>query len=214
MKFLRTQVPLAAEGEPNPLLPHPSELIVGLVAFGLLFWLLSKYVFPVFEKTYAERTEKIEGGIQEAEAAQAEANALLEQYREQLASARDDAARIRSDAQNERQSIVAEARTEAQEAAAAVTRRSEAQLAAEADQVRASLSRDVGRVAVELAEKIVGESLDDERTAAIVDRFIADLEAGADSIAEGEPAGTSTVVSASADGDGGPAPSSAPGRES
>jgi F-type H+-transporting ATPase subunit b len=176
------QVPLAAEGEPNPLLPHPSELVVGLIAFGLLFWVLAKYVYPVFEKTYAERTEKIEGGIKHAEEAQAEASALRERYREQLASARDDAARIRSEAQAERQSIVAEARNEAQEAAAAVTRRGEAQLAAEADQVRASLSRDVGRVAVELAEKIVGESLDDERTTAIVDRFIADLEAGADSV--------------------------------
>lgn len=185
------QVPLAAEGEPSPLLPHMSELVVGLVAFGLLFWLLSKYAFPVFEKTYAERTEKIEGGIEQAEEAQAEANALLERYREQLASARDDAARIRSEAQSERQSIVAEARTEAQEAAAAVTRRGEAQLAAEADQVRATLSQDVGRVAVELAEKIVGESLDDERTTAIVDRFIADLEAGADSVGAEAPAGAS-----------------------
>lgn len=196
MKSLRNQVPLAAEGEPNPLLPHMSELVVGLVAFGILFWVLSKYAFPVFEKTYAERTEKIEGGIKQAENAQAEANALLEQYREQLASARDDAARIRSEAQNERQSIVAEARNEAQDAAAAVTRRTEAQLAAEADQVRASLSQDVGRVAVELAEKIVGESLDNERTSAIVDRFIADLEAGADSIAADETAAQLSSTSA------------------
>lgn len=207
MSSLRTQVTLAAEGEPNPLLPHTSELVVGLIAFGVLFWVLSKYVFPVFEKAYAERSEKIEGGIERAEEAQAEANALLEQYREQLASARDDAARIRSEAQAERQSIIAEARNEAQEAAAAVTRRSEAQLAAEADQVRASLSQDVGRIAVELAEKIVGESLNDERTAALVDRFIADLETGADSVAgtDGPAAEAPAGASVSADDTGGSA---------
>jgi F-type H+-transporting ATPase subunit b len=196
MKSLPNQLPLAAEGEPNPLLPQTTELIVGIVAFGLLFWVLSKYVFPVFEKTYAERTEKIEGGLQQAEVAQAEAQALLEQYREQLASAREDAARIRSDAQSERQSIVAEARSEAQEAEAAVRRRSEAALAAEAEQVRASLSQDVGRVAVELAEKIVGESLDNDRTAAIVDRFIADLEAGADTVVASPIAGPANAGTA------------------
>src|SRR5918994_1475127 len=84
----------AAEAEePSPLLPHLSELIVGLVAFGLLFYFLRAYVFPIFEKTYAERSSAIEGGIKRAEEAQAEAQRALEQYRAQLADARGEAAR-------------------------------------------------------------------------------------------------------------------------
>jgi F-type H+-transporting ATPase subunit b len=87
-------VPLAAE-EPSPLLPHTAEIIIGLVAFGVLYYFLRKYVLPVFERTYAERTAAIEGGIKQAEQAQAEAQRTLEEYRAQLADAREEAARIR-----------------------------------------------------------------------------------------------------------------------
>ncbi len=85
---------LAAE-ELNPLVPHPVEIIVGLIAFGLLFLLLRRMVFPQFEKVYAERTEKIEGGLARAEEAQEQANELKRQYEEQLAGLRAEAARIR-----------------------------------------------------------------------------------------------------------------------
>jgi F-type H+-transporting ATPase subunit b len=152
-----------------------------LAGFFLIIW---KYALPAMKKALNERTEGIEKKLEKAEADRVEAQALLAQYREQLAEAREEAARIRAEAQSERASIVNEARTEAQEAAAVVTQRTEAQLVAEAEQIRTSLSRDVGRIAVELAEKVVGESLTDERTTATVDRFIADLEAAADSQAE------------------------------
>ncbi|NUR24285.1 MAG: F0F1 ATP synthase subunit B, partial [Catenulispora sp.] len=69
-----------AEEAHNPILPIWQELIVGTVAFLVLCWVLMKYVFPVMEKTFQARVDAIEGGIQRAEAAQAEANALLDQY--------------------------------------------------------------------------------------------------------------------------------------
>ena len=76
--------------------------------------------------------------------------------------------------------MVEEARTEAAEAAAAVTARAEAAIAAERASTVASLRREVGTLAVSLAGKVVGESLeDDARARATVDRFIADLEAQA-----------------------------------
>ena len=62
--------------EHNPLLPETSEIIVGAIAFVLLYLLLRKLVFPMFEKAYAARTEAIEGGIRKAEQAQAEASRL------------------------------------------------------------------------------------------------------------------------------------------
>jgi F-type H+-transporting ATPase subunit b len=70
-----------AEGEePNPLVPHLSELIVGTVAFLLLLLFLSKKVWPIFERVFAERTAAIQGGIEKAEKAQAEAAEALQQY--------------------------------------------------------------------------------------------------------------------------------------
>ena len=62
-------IPLAE----NPLLPAPFEIVAAIVFALLLWFLIAKYVVPGFEKTYAERTEAIQGGIEKAERAQAEA---------------------------------------------------------------------------------------------------------------------------------------------
>jgi F-type H+-transporting ATPase subunit b len=165
------------EAEPSQLMPHLSELIVGLVAFTLLYFFLRAKVFPLFEKTYAERSEAIEGGIRRAEEAQDEAQRALEQYRRQLADARGEAARIREDAKAQGAVILAEMRQAAQAEAARITERAHAQLAAEREQVVRSLRAEVGTLATQLAERVVGESLeDDARAARVVERFLAELE--------------------------------------
>jgi F-type H+-transporting ATPase subunit b len=167
---------LAAE-ELNPLIPHVAEIIVGGIAFLLLFLVLRKFAFPMFEQTYRERTEAIEGGIKKAEIAQAEAADALAQYQAALADARGEAAEIRAEAQSERTRIVEEARAEATAAAEAIVSRAQAQIEADRVSAQAELSREVGRIAVDLASRVVGESLeDDARVRATVDRFVADLE--------------------------------------
>ncbi|NED98123.1 F0F1 ATP synthase subunit B [Phytoactinopolyspora alkaliphila] len=170
----------AAEGDvPEGIdlfIPPWYDIFWSAVMFVALFWIFWKFVLPGMKKALDARSEGIEQKLEQAETERNEAHALLEQYREQLAEARSDAARIRAEAQAERQSIVSEARTEAQEAAAAVTERAEVQMTAEADRVRAVLSRDVGRLATDLAERIVGEALDEQKVSSTVDRFIADLE--------------------------------------
>ncbi|MFP5218401.1 MAG: F0F1 ATP synthase subunit B, partial [Actinomycetes bacterium] len=72
---LATAVVFAVEEgeEPNPLVPHLSELIVGLVAFALLFLFLKAKVVPIFERVFAERTAAIEGGLAEAKREREEA---------------------------------------------------------------------------------------------------------------------------------------------
>lgn len=167
----------AEESAPNVLQVPLVELVIGGLAFLIVFGALAKWVLPGVKKTLAERTDQIEGGMQRAEAAQAEATDVLEQYRAQLAQARTEAAEIRAQAQADRLAIIEEARTEAAAAAEQVTRRAQEQLVAETQAVRGQLTRDVGRLSVDLAGRIVGESLaDDDRVRGTVDRFIADLE--------------------------------------
>ena len=55
-----------------PILPYLPELIFGLVAFGIIYWVVKAKVVPNLEKAYAERTEAIQGGIHKAEEAQAQ----------------------------------------------------------------------------------------------------------------------------------------------
>ena len=177
-------IPLAV----NPLIPAWFE-VGAAVVFALLLWfLIAKYVVPGFEKTYAERTEAIQGGIEKAERAQVEAQAALEQYQAQLAESRSEAARIREDAKTQGSQILAEMREQAQAEATRIRTQTQAQLEAERVQVMTQLRNEIGGMATTLAGRIVGESLDDdERARRTVDRFIADLESGSSSEATGEP---------------------------
>ena len=168
---------LAAEGAHNPILPIWQEMVVGTISFALLVFVLLKFVMPRMEAMYQARVDAIEGGIKRAEAAQAEANQLLEQYRAQLAEARTDAAKIRDDARADadgiRQDILAKAREESDRIIAA----GKEQLAAERATIVRELRTEVGTIAVDLASKIVGESLADEaRRKGTVARFLSDLE--------------------------------------
>ena len=171
-------LPLAGESPLGPLLPeHPEEFFIGLVLFGIVFLVIWKVVVPMFEKTYAERTAAIQGGIQKAEAAQAEAAAALEEYKAQLATAREEASRIREEAKTQGAAIVADMRQQATEESSRLLANAKAQIEAERAAAVSSLRTEIGGLATTLAGRIVGESLDDDaRARRTVDRFIADLE--------------------------------------
>ena len=169
-------VTIAAE-ELNPLVPHTAEIIVGFIAFSLLYLVLRKAVVPKFEKAFSDRTNAIQGGIERAEKAQLEAQRALAQYNEQLSSAREEAQTLREEARVQGAAIVEELRAKAQEEAARITAAAHASIEAERQQAVTSLRNEVGALAVELASKIVGEALEDQaRQSRIVDRFLDDLE--------------------------------------
>ena len=177
---MTTFILASAEEQVNILRVPLDELVIGTVAFLLVFFALAKFAFPRINKTLEERADAIEGGIKRAQESQEEAAALLESYKSQLAEARSEAAAIRNQAQAEKAAIIEQAKSEAAAAAAAVTERASASIEAERAQAIASLRRDVSDLALNLAGKVVGETLqDDAKARATVDRFIADLEAQA-----------------------------------
>jgi F-type H+-transporting ATPase subunit b len=168
---------LAAEQLQNPLLPNLTELIVGLITFGIIFVVLWRVLIPRLNQTLAERTDKIEGGLQRAEEAQAEANATLAKYREQLAEARHEAARLREEAREQGAQIIAEMREQAQAEARRLVDAAHAQIEADRQQALQSLRTEVGGLAVDLASRVVGESLTDEaRQRRTIERFLDELD--------------------------------------
>ncbi len=167
---------LAAESH-NPLIPPVGEIVVGLIAFAIVFFVFAKFVAPRFEQVYRARREAIEGGIERAEAMQAEAKAALEQYRAQLAEARNEAAQIRDQARAEGQQILEELRTQAQEESARIVARGVELQATPRREVDNALRGQIGTRAVQLPGQVVGDSLaDDARRSGTVDRFLAELD--------------------------------------
>ena len=156
-------IPLAdSTASTNPLLPSWPEFIIGTILFVLVFGVLAKLLLPRIQQTLAERTELIEGGLAKSEEAQAEAKQLLDQYRQQLAEARHEAARLREEAREQGAQIIAEMREQAQAEARRVTEAAQAQIEAERQQALNSLRAEVGTLSTELASRIVGESLTDQ----------------------------------------------------
>jgi F-type H+-transporting ATPase subunit b len=171
-------IPLAADtASYNPLLPSWPEFIIGTILFVLVFGFLAKIGLPRIMKTLEERHDQIEGGINRADEAQAEAQAVLQQYRAQLDDARHEASRMREEAREQGAAIIVEMRERAEAEARRITESAQAQIESERQQALSSLRAEVGTLATELASRIVGESLTDmARQSRMVDRFLADLD--------------------------------------
>jgi F-type H+-transporting ATPase subunit b len=173
----------------SPLTPNLTELIIGAISFFIVFGALAKILMPRISKSLEERTEAIEGGLERAQKTQEEAARLLTQYQDQLREARHEAARLREEARQQGAQIIAEMRTEGEAQRQRLIDSAEAQIQAERQQALTSLRAEVGALAVELAGRIVGESLEDEaRQRRTVDRFLAQLEEQSASAAAPETA--------------------------
>ncbi|MGP4087334.1 F0F1 ATP synthase subunit B [Streptomyces sp. KR55] len=168
---------IAAEEMENPLVPPIPELVIGLLAFVIVFGFLAKKLLPNINKVLEERREAIEGGIEKAEAAQTEAQSVLEQYKAQLAEARHEAARLRQEAQEQGAALIAEMRAEGQRQREEIVAAGHTQIEADRKAAPTALRQDVGKLATELAGKLVGESLEDHaRQSRGIDRFLDELE--------------------------------------
>ncbi|MFD3538777.1 F0F1 ATP synthase subunit B [Streptomyces sp. NPDC055254] len=168
---------LAAEEIQSPLIPPLPELVIGLIAFVIVFGFLAKKLLPNINKVLDERREAIEGGIEKAEAAQTEAQSVLEQYKAQLAEARHEAARLRQDALEQGTALKEELRAEGQRQREEIIAAGHAQIEADRKAASQALRQDVGKLATDLAGKLVGESLEDHaRQSRTIDRFLSELE--------------------------------------
>jgi F-type H+-transporting ATPase subunit b len=169
-------MPAKVEATSNFLVPN-ATFVVELITFLVIFFILAKYVVPWVNNQLAARQEAIRQQFQEAEEARARLEAAEAEYREQLAAARADAARQREEAREQGAQILADLRAQAQAEAERITKAAQQHLEAERARTVAALRAEVGTLAVELAGRIVGESLeDDARQRRVVERFLTEIE--------------------------------------
>ena len=176
--MLTAFVPSAPTADTHSLLiPEIPDLVWGSLAFIVVLVVVIRFFVPRMNAMFDARAEAIEGGLKKAEEAQAGAQQALEQYNAQLAEARAEAGRIRDQAREDAKKIRAELVEQAQADANRIVANAQTQIEAERSAALTSLRTEVGSLALGLASTVIGESLnDDKRSAAIVDRFLADLE--------------------------------------
>jgi len=157
------------------LLPHQDELIAGIIAFVIVFFFVWKWAVPSLNKTLEARQAAIRADYEAAEAAKTEAQSLLDDYQDQLAGASDEAAGIVDDARTAGDQVKADIVARAEVEAGQIKERAQGEIAGEREQVAGELRRQVADLSIGVAEKVVGDSLDDERQRELVDRYIDDL---------------------------------------
>jgi F-type H+-transporting ATPase subunit b len=165
----------AAEHEQSPIFPAINELIWGTLAFLILVFLMYRTVWPSVDKAFKDRRANIEGKLEQAEKDREEAEQLLEQYRRRLRDAEDETKQIldeaRTNADRVRRELLAKAETDA----GRELDRARQAIRAERDQAIRQLRNEVGTLAVELATRVVGDSLDRDRQLRLVDEYIDEL---------------------------------------
>jgi F-type H+-transporting ATPase subunit b len=163
---------VAPLAENNPILPATNELIWGSLAFLILFVLLWRLVFPRIEEALKNRTEKIQGDLERAERDRDEAARLLADYRSQLAAAREESARIVETARKNAEQVRKDLIAKAQEDANRVVERAQEEIQAERGRAIAQIRGETASLALDLAGRLIGESLNDERHRRMVDQYI------------------------------------------
>jgi F-type H+-transporting ATPase subunit b len=178
MQILSTLV-LAAEqvSDKKDIYPKLSELIVGAIAFGILFVFMARWALPRINQLLEQRRDKIQGDLEKAEQAKHEAEKELSDYRKQLAGARDEANRIIEEARQTAESLRKDLEGKARQEYEQIVSRAQGEIRAERDRVFQELKAQVGELSLVLVGRVIGDSMDRDRQRRLVDQYIEELGA-------------------------------------
>ena len=158
------------------ILPQVEELIWGAIAFAVLVLLMWRFAGPAIKNTLDARQAAVTGSLEDAERAKTEAESLLDDYRKQLAQAQEEANRIIEEARETSDALRAETIERANGEAEEIRQKARDDAAAEMSRAREGLRSEVANLSIDLAERVVQESLDRETQLGLVERYISELE--------------------------------------
>lgn len=178
--FFAQEAPHAEEeATTNPILPAMNEVIWGALSFAILFILIAKFAYPAVKKGIDARADKIRGSLDEAERTRDEANGILEEYRRQLADAKNESARIIEEARQSADKLRQDLKKQAEAEVAEIKSRAQEDIAAQVERAMGDLRARVADMTIELTEKVVQRNLDRETNLALIERFIDEADSAA-----------------------------------
>ncbi|MDH3193329.1 MAG: F0F1 ATP synthase subunit B [Acidimicrobiia bacterium] len=158
------------------LIPTIPELVGGILAFAVVFVVMWKFAWPQLQELLENRQKAIAGQIQEAEAIKAEAQSLLDDYRQQVAGAKSEANQIVEAARTQADTVKADLIAKAQTEAESIVGKAREDASSEKSRAMTEARQEVANLSIDLAEKVVGNSLDRAAQQSLVDSYLANLE--------------------------------------
>ena len=144
-----------------------------VIIFGVVFFLLAKFGFPVITGMVRKRSDHIEESLKKAQAAQEALENLTQEGKRIIEEARVEQGNILKEATRTRDQIINEAKRKAQEEADKIVQHAKIELAAERESAMRDICRQVSLISVKVAEKIVRKELDtSEQQLALIDRLV------------------------------------------
>ena len=148
-----------------------------VVIFGIVFFLLAKFGFPVITKAVQERSDHIADSLKAADEAQARLAGMAEEHARMIEETRLEQSRILKEASESRERIIAQAKEDAAAEAAKLLEHAKVEIAAERESAIRDIRRQVAMISVDVAEKIVRKDLDtDGGQQALLDRMVEEAE--------------------------------------
>ncbi len=153
--------------------PEFGLVIWMLICFGTVFLILAKFGFPIITKMVEERKNYIQDSLDAAQKANEQLTTIKQQSDEILSSAKTEQVKILKEAADTRERIINEAREQAKIAGAKEMEEIKKQIQAEKDQAIRDIRRQVAELSVDVAEKVLRDSLKDPKEQmSMIDRLV------------------------------------------
>jgi F-type H+-transporting ATPase subunit b len=153
-------------------------VIVELVTFLIMLAVLARYVYPEIVKVAEARQRQIAEQLKEAEEARAAAEQRLKEAEEKLNDARKTAQSVIDAAAKSSEQLRQEMRQKAEEESKRTVEAARKEIEAERDQAVRSVRSEVANLVVAATEKVIGETLDDDRHRQLIDKAIKEVASG------------------------------------
>lgn len=135
-------------------------LVIQTIAFLILLWFLSKFVYPPLTRMLEKREADIEAGVKAAHDAEKKADAAREETARLLKEARKEAAGIVATAKEEASAVVSSAESKSRERAERLIDDAEKEITKSVEAARKTLHNETIELVALATEKVVGKAVD------------------------------------------------------
>ena len=172
--------------------PELGLMLWTLLAFGVSMYLLRKLAYPRIQTALEKRAHAVAESIDAAERTRKEADQILQEYRERLREAREQADEIVSRARKAADKTQDEARIHAKETREEMLSDARRDIEQETRRAIGQIRREVADLTVIATEKVTRKSLDDDDHRRLIDEALSefDFEALSHSGGSARPSGS------------------------
>jgi len=155
--------------------PNPGLIVWTIVSFVCLVLILRKFAWEPILEALHKREQYVRDTLDRAERARTEAAQLLDENRKQLERAEQEGHRILTESRSLAEKLKDEIVQKANQQSRRLVEQAKDEIERDKEAALAQLRNEVASLAIAAAEKILDETLDDNRRRKIVDSYLRDL---------------------------------------